>query len=180
MFAPKGSINNIQALVQIMAWRRPGDKPLSEPMLANFLTHICVTRPQWVKGMIDVLHFMLPVLYSIYSFIYHLSIFCKYVRQQCAAVIRDQCSPKSPLKAPHSAPIRTKYGMSSVDSNSDLYSTPVTEMLLKQYYVILDSAIPVLGCESFHKNPIKSNSNWRQCNIYICFVPVPLWHAIIK
>ena len=32
-FAPKGPINNIPALVQIMAWRRPGDKPLSEPML---------------------------------------------------------------------------------------------------------------------------------------------------
>ena len=30
---PKGSINNIPALVQIMAWRRPGDKPLSEPMM---------------------------------------------------------------------------------------------------------------------------------------------------
>ena len=27
-FVPKGSINNIAALVQIMAWRRPGDKPL--------------------------------------------------------------------------------------------------------------------------------------------------------
>ena len=32
-----------------MAWRRPGDKPLSEPMVINLLTHICVTRPQWVK-----------------------------------------------------------------------------------------------------------------------------------
>ena len=30
-FVPKGQINNIPALVQIMAWRRPGDKPLSEP-----------------------------------------------------------------------------------------------------------------------------------------------------
>ena len=28
-FVPKGPINNIQSLVQIMAWRRPGDKPLS-------------------------------------------------------------------------------------------------------------------------------------------------------
>ena len=28
-FVPKGPINNITALVQIMAWRRPGDKPLS-------------------------------------------------------------------------------------------------------------------------------------------------------
>ena len=30
---PKGPINNILALVQIMAWRRPGDKPLSEPVI---------------------------------------------------------------------------------------------------------------------------------------------------
>ena len=32
-----------------MAWRRLGDKPLSEPMMVKLLTHICVTRPQWVK-----------------------------------------------------------------------------------------------------------------------------------
>ena len=48
-FVPKGLINNIPALVQIMAWRRPGDKPLSETMMARLPTHICVTRPQWVK-----------------------------------------------------------------------------------------------------------------------------------
>ena len=48
-FVPKGPINNITSLVQIMAWRRPGDKPLSEPMMVRLLTHICVTRPQWVK-----------------------------------------------------------------------------------------------------------------------------------
>ena len=48
-FVPKGPINNNPALVQIMAWRRPGDKPLSEAMLVCLLTHICVTRPQWVK-----------------------------------------------------------------------------------------------------------------------------------
>ena len=48
-FVPKDLINNIAALVLIMAWRQPGDKPLSEPMLVRSLTHICVTRPQWVK-----------------------------------------------------------------------------------------------------------------------------------
>ena len=48
-FVPKGPINNIPALVQIMAWCRPGDKPLSEPMMISLPTHICVTRPQWVK-----------------------------------------------------------------------------------------------------------------------------------
>ena len=45
-FVPEGPINNIPALVQIMAWRWPGDKPLSEPWwrpMASLLTHICVT-----------------------------------------------------------------------------------------------------------------------------------------
>ena len=48
-FVPKGPINNIPSLVYIMAWRRPGDKPLSEPMMVCLPTHICVTRPQWVN-----------------------------------------------------------------------------------------------------------------------------------
>ena len=48
-FVPNVRINNIPALVQIMAWRRPGDKPSSEPMLISLLTHTCVTRPQWIS-----------------------------------------------------------------------------------------------------------------------------------
>ena len=48
-FVPKGPINNIPALIQIMAWRQPGDKPLSEPMMIRLPTHRCVARPQWVK-----------------------------------------------------------------------------------------------------------------------------------
>ena len=47
-FAPQGPINNILALDQIMAWRRPGAKPLSGPMKVRLPTHVCVTRPQWV------------------------------------------------------------------------------------------------------------------------------------
>ena len=46
-FVPRGLINNIPALVEIMAWRRPGDKPLPEPTLIFVPTHICVTPPQW-------------------------------------------------------------------------------------------------------------------------------------
>ena len=34
-FVPKGRINNIPALVPIMAWCPPGDKPLSEPMMVS-------------------------------------------------------------------------------------------------------------------------------------------------
>ena len=33
-FVPEVRMNNIPALVKIMAQRRPGDKPLSEPMMA--------------------------------------------------------------------------------------------------------------------------------------------------
>ena len=42
-FVPKVWINNIPALVQIMAWRRPGHKPLSEPMMVQLLAHIYVS-----------------------------------------------------------------------------------------------------------------------------------------
>ena len=49
-FVPKIWINNITALVQIMACRLVGAKPLSEPMVISLLKHIYMTRPQWVKG----------------------------------------------------------------------------------------------------------------------------------
>ena len=48
-FVPRGPINNIPTLVQVMAWRLPGDKPLSEPVMVKVPTHICITRPQCVK-----------------------------------------------------------------------------------------------------------------------------------
>ena len=44
----KGRINNIPALFQTTAWRQPGDKPLSEPMMFRLPTHIGVTRSLWV------------------------------------------------------------------------------------------------------------------------------------
>ena len=54
-FVPKSVINHI-TFVHIMAWRRPGDKPLSEWKVYRLPTHICVTRPQWVNigYMLDV------------------------------------------------------------------------------------------------------------------------------
>ena len=48
-FVPNARIDKIPSLVQIMAWRRPGDKPLSLPMMVSLLKHICVTWPQWVN-----------------------------------------------------------------------------------------------------------------------------------
>ena len=62
---PKGPINNIPALFQIMAWQWPGHKHLSEPMMVSLLTHICVTRPQWVKEQGHCLQNLMLVSYVI-------------------------------------------------------------------------------------------------------------------
>ena len=54
-----------------MAWCRPGDKPLYEPMVIIILTHTCVTRPQWVKSRMKMallqLHLRDQKLYSYYG-----------------------------------------------------------------------------------------------------------------
>ena len=67
-FVPKGLINNIPALDQIMAWRRPGDKPLSEPMMVSLPMHICITRPQWVKYAHNGPKFVLWSVFLLYLF----------------------------------------------------------------------------------------------------------------
>ena len=38
-FVPKGPINNILALIQIMAWHRPGDQPLSVGSFTDAYMH---------------------------------------------------------------------------------------------------------------------------------------------
>ena len=48
-FVPQSPLHNISALIEILAWRRPGDKLLSGPIMVRLPRHICVTRPQWVK-----------------------------------------------------------------------------------------------------------------------------------
>ena len=45
-FVPKGPINSIPALIQIMVWSRPGDNTLYKPIMVSQPTHISVTRPQ--------------------------------------------------------------------------------------------------------------------------------------
>ena len=63
-FVPWVQINNIPVLVQIMAWRRPGDKPLSESMMVSLLTYICVPRPQWVNVKLGRFDFVVVSQYS--------------------------------------------------------------------------------------------------------------------
>ena len=82
-FIPKGpvNVNNIPLLVQIMAWRRLGDKPLSEPMGACSLTHICVSRPRWVKAWkpnsgVSLLHSVAK--YGLLTCVHHFYVLEKY------------------------------------------------------------------------------------------------------
>ena len=49
-FVPRGQNDNIPSLVQIMTWRRPGDKSSSESIMVSLLTRKCVTRPQWINA----------------------------------------------------------------------------------------------------------------------------------
>ena len=55
-FVPNCPINNIPAWVQRMAWRRPVNKLSSKPMMVSLLTHISVTRPQWINKTIEFRH----------------------------------------------------------------------------------------------------------------------------
>ena len=45
-FVPEVPVNNIPTMVHIMAWRRPGAKPLSEPMMVALPMNISVTLPR--------------------------------------------------------------------------------------------------------------------------------------
>ena len=84
-FVPEVRINNIPALVQIMAWRRPGDKPLSEPMLVISLTHICVTRPQWVNHTaLNDIHFQ-----GCACSIYEMHMLTNWSQQYCRHFVDD-------------------------------------------------------------------------------------------
>ena len=58
-FVPKPKISNIPALIQIMAWCRPSDKPLSEPMMVRLQIHICLN--EWTP--IFIIHQSEPVFY---------------------------------------------------------------------------------------------------------------------
>ena len=70
-FIPKVWINNIPALVLIMAWCRPADKPLSEPMMVTKNIYICHSAsmsqhlsPLWIRAQagLDVLRLSLVYL----------------------------------------------------------------------------------------------------------------------
>ena len=67
-FVLQDPIENIPALVQIMAWRWSGDKPLYEPVMISLMTHVCVT--QCVN---TILHVAWPWQMGSWSLKWHIS-----------------------------------------------------------------------------------------------------------
>ena len=62
-FAPKGSIDNKLALVQVMAWRQTGDKPLPEAMLTQFTdTNVALWGDELNEGIILFIYWYTAVL----------------------------------------------------------------------------------------------------------------------
>ena len=69
-FFPKDPINNIPSSVQIMHWRWPCNKPLSEPAMVSLLPHICITLPQWVNTLESMVYMPANEIYFMTSKIY--------------------------------------------------------------------------------------------------------------
>ena len=61
-FVTKGPINIIPTLVQMMARHRPGNKPLSEPVMVGLPMHVCITRPQWLNWLHYDFQFSLQII----------------------------------------------------------------------------------------------------------------------
>ena len=93
-FVPKGSINNIPALVQIMTSCQTGDKPLSEPMMLSLLTHICLTRPQWVKLAEYGFASLIIISLTFMAFIYNTNVYKAVQHKHTAADICPQHAMK--------------------------------------------------------------------------------------
>ena len=106
-FVPKGQINKIPAMVQIMDWRRPGDKPLSEPMVVSLPTHICVIRPQWVKPL-ETMIICKSCVYLWWKKLYVpvISRYIIFLQSVCTAK-GQPCGSRSPLVDKNAARTRT-------------------------------------------------------------------------
>ena len=74
-FVPNGPINNILALVQIMAWCRAGNNPLSEPMMLSLPMHICITQPCWCKETLILGRKNAETIQMRVAYLYHASLF---------------------------------------------------------------------------------------------------------
>ena len=140
-----------------MAWRQPGNKPLSEPMMIILLKHICITQPQWVNTTITCENIL-----SILSFMN------KNVNM-CTLNLSSQCR-KAKLAYISSAETRIlcsnyKFDTMVADALVPCVTRPSAAMILIVYDV----------SPSSKRNDFKyfypfTFDNWQQPSIHLCFL----------
>ena len=169
-FVPDVRINNIPALVQIMAWRRPGDKPLYEPMMVSFLTHTCVTRPQWVNQTWNfscrwkLLLSDMPLMY-------------RRPKRQCAwnLTVRHICTGRLDMEGTHSCGIHAQVMCCTASSwfligKNNFYGRHSNHLLKLSHWIV-----QLAGMN------ISNILNWRYicCGVIKCLYAL-YWHALMK
>ena len=109
MIVLESQIVNMSALVQIMAWRRFGDKPIPEQMLRP-LTPYVVTSPQCVKTAIHYSDVKMGAMASqitsltiVYSTVYSGADQRKHHSSASMAFVRG--IHRSPVNSPHKWPV---------------------------------------------------------------------------
>ena len=132
---PKGPINNIPALVQIMAWRRSGNKPFSEPMLVCLLTHICITRPQWVKLNASLDHITV-ISHESHGILDHQLLECLFNNL-------FGWKPERNIKGPHNWPFVKGIHQYLVDSP---HKRLMMQKVFPYYYVIMRLVKMIVAC----------------------------------
>ena len=161
-FVLKVRINNIPALVQIMAWCQPGHKPLSEPMMVSLLTQICITRLQWVN-------IMVPYIYEIWTVNIHEYIF--YHDMQISW-------PDS-----SSTPIRLPGWHLNIKMSSYQYMDPhVKDIRRSRNHLIFNMGIPIPGKDRARFQelpvslPVMARVMWSKQKCAFCDVTYQMWH----
>ena len=121
-FVRKGPINNILALVKIMAWHRPGDKPSSEPMMVRLPIYASlglneiytIVNNTWLKNQTQFFHYV--IMSAMVSQITSLTIITqpfiqgtdqrKHQSSASLAFVRE--IHRLPVNSPHKAPVTRK------------------------------------------------------------------------
>ena len=101
-----GLIDSMSALVQIMAWRRSGDKPLSEPMMVSLLTYYMRhsasmndTQSQQstnrVRNFFEYSQWLSWIRLAFFTVIYRWNLFCCFSGHQFvdSEIIKDKLEP---------------------------------------------------------------------------------------
>ena len=140
-----------------MAWRRPGDKPLSEPVMVSLLTHICVTRPQWVNvwfrsklvggWCIEITEFYIveDISVKIFEFIIWSCNIHNIILQYTVYTIKSHFS-SSPSPAPHARNVPWRGSSKGYNSQSEESVLPTKTLIADRRMALIYAYVRVHQC----------------------------------